>query len=193
MSILDNAVISLPILATTIRRASLARSRRTERCTAPKFWLSFRCPDRWLKGNDCLGTLRITGVGRALQVPSPDPDPHRCPWERFAPRQSFWFKSGDEGVPTVAVVTQNSKPKRQPSFFLLLSRAEHRCHWRMLSMAATTRLPGTPTPANAAPITCSCSGSTSVFRGPFTWSKNQPNRPCRPTRQAAGLPVSSQR
>src|SRR5437867_4709170 len=43
-------------------------------------------------GGDCLGTLRITGVSRALQVPSPNPDPHRCPWERFAPRQSFWLE-----------------------------------------------------------------------------------------------------
>jgi hypothetical protein len=47
---------------------------------------------RGLRGegwDDCLGTLRITGVSRTFQVPSPDPDPHRCPWERFALRQSF--------------------------------------------------------------------------------------------------------
>jgi len=39
--------------------------------------------------NDCLGTLRITGLSRTFRVPSPGPDPHRCPWERFAPRQSL--------------------------------------------------------------------------------------------------------
>jgi hypothetical protein len=95
-----------------------------------------------------------------------------------------------EGVPTLAVVTRNSEPKRQPSFFARPHQSSSvessRCHWRMLSMAETTRLAGTPTRANAEPMTCSCSGSTSLFRGPLTSSRNQPNRPCRPTRQAAG-------
>src|SRR5271166_3071407 len=71
------------------RLASLARSRRIEPWTAPKPWLSCRSPDRGLNEDDCLSTLRITGVSRAFRVPSPDPDPHHCPWERFAPRQSF--------------------------------------------------------------------------------------------------------
>jgi hypothetical protein len=57
--------------------------------------------------DDCLGTLRITGVSRALQVPPPDPDPHRCPWERFARKAIAWFESVD-AVPVVAV-RQNSK------------------------------------------------------------------------------------
>jgi hypothetical protein len=39
--------------------------------------------------DDCLGTLRVIGVSRTFQVPSLGRDPHRCPWERFAPRQSF--------------------------------------------------------------------------------------------------------
>src|SRR5271166_3419277 len=84
------------------RRASLVHFRRSAPCTAPRFSLSFLFPHLSLKGNDCLGTLRITGVSRAFQVPSPNPDPHRCPWERFAPRQSLGSRLV-EGVPVLAV------------------------------------------------------------------------------------------
>ena len=57
----------------------------------------------------------------------------------------------------------------------------------MLSSARATRLLRMPTSANAVSIIARCSGSILAFRGPLTSSKNQPNRPCRQTRQAAGL------
>jgi hypothetical protein len=63
----------------------------------------------------------------------------------------------------------------------------------MFSMARTIWLDGTPTSANAAPISANCCGSTSLFRGPLTSSSSQPNRPCRLIRQAAGRSASSQR
>ena len=66
-----------------------ARNRRALRC--PYHLLTSSASLR--AEDDCLGTLRITGVSQTFQVPSPGPDPHRCPWERFAPKQSFWFES----------------------------------------------------------------------------------------------------
>jgi hypothetical protein len=100
--------------------------------------------------------------------------------------------------PSLAVVAQNFEPKRHPSFFarprqFLLSKTRAPPQAVMLSMAETTWVLGMPTPANAAPIISSCAGSISAFRGPLTPSKNQPNRPCRQTRQAAGFSASCQR
>jgi hypothetical protein len=80
-------------------RNLLTFAEKLARCSSIK-----RQPIDFGKEDDCLGTLRITGVSRTFQVPSPGPDPHRCPWERFAPRQSFARVS--EIVPVLACLTR---------------------------------------------------------------------------------------
>ena len=51
--------------------------------------------------NDCLGTLRITGVSRTLRVPSPDPP---LPLGEVRTQGNrFWFESGDRNRAAVGL------------------------------------------------------------------------------------------
>ena len=95
-------------------------------------------------------------------------------------------------MPTLAAVTRNS---RAAAAAIILCPPSSSFFCRERSAAVTGEvaleddaLDGGDDPAardadtgDAAPITCSCSGSTSMFAGPFTSSRNQPNRPCRST------------
>src|SRR5208337_2639248 len=177
MSILDNAVISLAILATTIRRASLARSRRSEPCTAPKSWLSFRSPDWWLKGDDALALCGSQGLAGLYKSHRSTLTLTAAPGRGSHARQSLWFEERH------SLINQQGVERGL-------------CHARQnvrFSIPEMVRLVWIPISANVAATVSSGPGSRSALRGTLVSSKNQPNRPCRRTRHTAGISVFSQK